>query len=42
MGVPSFVIFPVPEVVADALAQADDSRWWRTRWRKRSRRGGGY
>jgi hypothetical protein len=26
MGVPSFVIFPVPEVVADALAQADDSR----------------
>jgi hypothetical protein len=30
---PSFVIFP---------AQADDSRWWRTRRRKWGRRGGGY
>jgi hypothetical protein len=39
---PSFVIFPAPEVVADELAQADDLRWWRTRRRKRSRRGGSY
>jgi hypothetical protein len=39
---PYFVIFLVPEVVADELAQADDSRWWRTWRRKQSRQGGGY